>query len=252
VDRAGWLDRARESMVDFWRLIAVSSEGGRAIEREGVFAAVVPATPRRSVSNSVIPADAGALAGALGELADAYDEAGVEAWTVWVPEGDDRARRTLEDAGHVLDAVPRAMGADLQSVERPDLSRLGWSRDCDLATVGRVNDAAYGYGEDGFGPVISTLPPDRVHAYGAAVDGETVSVMLAFDAGDDVEIAWVATLEAARGRGLASALLAQALWDARERGRETATLQATKAGAPIYERLGFRDLGALEMWERRR
>ncbi len=84
------------------------------------------------------------------------------------------------------------------------------------------------------------------------VDGETAAVMIAIDAGDDTEIAWVATNEAARGRGLATALMRQSIWDARERGRRTSTLQATKLGAAVYERVGFRDVGALQMWERRR
>jgi GNAT superfamily N-acetyltransferase len=252
MDRADWLDVVRESMVATWGLIATHSEGGRAIERDGLFAAVVPATPKRSVSNSVIYSDPDALAASLGELASAYDEAGVDAWTVWVPEDDAVAIEALERAGHVLDAEPRAMGAELEAIERPDLGELDWFRDCDPATVARINDDAYGYGEEGFAPVISRLPVDEIHTYGANVDGETAAVMIAIDAGDDTEIAWVATNEAARGRGLATALMRQSLWDARERGRRTSTLQATKLGAPIYERVGFRDVGALQMWERRR
>ncbi len=50
MDRAEWLDVVRESMVATWRLMAEHSEGGRAIERDGLFAAIVPATPKRSVS----------------------------------------------------------------------------------------------------------------------------------------------------------------------------------------------------------
>jgi GNAT superfamily N-acetyltransferase len=252
VDRREWLDRVRESMVATWRIIASHSEGGRAIERDGVFAAIVPATPKRSVSNSVIYSDSAALADSLEELAAAYDDAGVEAWTVWVPEDDAEAAAALEGAGHAFDASPRAMGIELDSFERPDLGELDWTGECDLATAGRINDDAYGYGDDGFTPVIAALPGDQVHAYGAGVDGETAAVVLAIDAGDDTEIAWVATNEAARGRGLSSALMRQALWDARERGQRTSTLQATKLGAPVYERVGFRDLGELQMWERRR
>jgi hypothetical protein len=44
----------------------------------------------------------------------------------------------------------------------------------------------------------------------------------------------------------------QSLWDARQRGQETATLQATSRGAGVYRRVGFEDFGALQMWERRR
>ena len=43
-----------------------------------------------------------------------------------------------------------------------------------------------------------------------------------------------------------------ALHDARERGATTTSLQATKMGYPLYARLGYRDLGALQMWERRK
>jgi hypothetical protein len=44
----------------------------------------------------------------------------------------------------------------------------------------------------------------------------------------------------------------QALHDAALRGCETTTLQATKLGRPVYEQLGYSDLGAIEMWERRK
>ena len=62
----------------------------------------------------------------------------------------------------------------------------------------------------------------------------------------------VATVPEARGRGLTSALLAHALADARERGCTTTTLEATRMGHSVYERLGYRPLGPVAMWERRR
>ena len=43
----------------------------------------------------------------------------------------------------------------------------------------------------------------------------------------------------------------QALIDARERGLTVSSLQATKMGYPIYERLGYEPICKLEMWERR-
>ena len=88
MDRAAWLDAVRESMVGTWRLITESSEGAQAFERDGLFAAVVPVSPDRSVMNSVIYSDREALLGSLGELARTYEEAGIRAWTVWVPEDD--------------------------------------------------------------------------------------------------------------------------------------------------------------------
>jgi predicted acetyltransferase len=65
-------------------------------------------------------------------------------------------------------------------------------------------------------------------------------------------VAFSATTPEQRGRGLASGLLAQALVDARRRGLRTSTLEATKAGTPIYAGLGYRDLGVIQMWVRRR
>ena len=38
--------------------------------------------------------------------------------------------------------------------------------------------------------------------------------------------------------------------DGVDRGCTTTTLIATRAGAPVYERLGYRDVGHLQMWER--
>jgi hypothetical protein len=44
----------------------------------------------------------------------------------------------------------------------------------------------------------------------------------------------------------------RALVDARERGCTTTTLQATQMGQPVYSRLGYRDYGRVQMWERRK
>jgi hypothetical protein len=43
----------------------------------------------------------------------------------------------------------------------------------------------------------------------------------------------------------------RALADARARGRRVSTLQGTKLGRPIYERVGYRTFGAIGMWQRR-
>ena len=45
-------------------------------------------------------------------------------------------------------------------------------------------------------------------------------------------------------------LLQHALVDAAERGNETTTLVSTALGYPVYERLGYRTVGRLAMWER--
>jgi ribosomal protein S18 acetylase RimI-like enzyme len=116
--------------------------------------------------------------------------------------------------------------------------------------VGLLNDLAY-YSEPGEFEQSLASTPDGMHLYGAIVDGECVSCLSATYHDSDCGIWFVATKSDARGRGHASALMKRALHDARERGCTTTTLQATKAGQPLYQRLGDRDLGAMQMWERR-
>src|SRR3989442_9725384 len=90
-----------------------------------------------------------------------------------------------------------------------------------------------------------------MHAYLARLDGVPAACVAAIDHRTDCGIYFVATAPEARGRGLATVLMARALADARERGCRTTSLQATKMGYPIYARFGYQDLGTLQMWERR-
>ncbi len=52
----------------------------------------------------------------------------------------------------------------------------------------------------------------------------------------------VATVKEARGQGLGSAIVWQALRDARQMGYQIAALESSKMGYPVYRRLGFRDM----------
>jgi len=219
-------------------------------ELDGVTAAVVPACPERSVVNSVCYEREEMLAPRLDQLAAIYDAAGVYAWTVWVPSADRQAARALEGAGHVLDASPEAMGMVLDAFERPAFS-YECTCGCDPALLGLINDRAYGY-EGSFARALAGFDTEGSRCYAAYLDGEPASCCMTVDHGEDCHVALVATLPQARGMGLAGALMAQALTDARERGLVSSTLVATKMGRPVYDRLGYRGLGPVEMWERRR
>lgn len=242
-------ERQHASLGAFYRLVAAGTASSRLVERAGLVAAVVPATPDRSVCNGVVPQSSRALSGALDDLARAYQGAGVRAWTVWLPAADEQSAALLEQAGHRLDATPVAMALELERFDEPapgveldDAPRI--------ADVGTINDTAYGYDGD-FTCALADLPTDAAHLYVARVDGKPVASTIALDHEGDCLIGLVATLPEARGRGLATALMTRALLDARERGCETTSLQATTMGQPVYERMGYRDLGPLHMWERR-
>lgn len=238
------------SVHHWYRLVGQASEGATALERDGVVAAIVPAAPERSVMNAVSYERADALAAAYDEIGAAYDEIGAQ-WTVWVHHGDRPAAELLAERGHVLDAEPEGMARSLADPPtRPALD--DWTDAPDLADVGAINDRAYAFGTDSFSRAFARLPAGAVHLYVARADGRPASCVATTDHGANAEIQMVATVPEARGRGLSKKLLAHALADAAERGQQTSTLIATKLGRPLYERLGFRGLGALQMWERRR
>jgi GNAT superfamily N-acetyltransferase len=252
MERAEAIALQRRALRGFVRLLGRSSEGSSVLHRDGVIASIVPAVPARSVINSVVYRDAGALASALEELDDAFEGAGVAAWTVWVPDGERAAAALLADAGHRLDAEPLAMVRELADLPSPDGAGLDWDAAAAPEDVGRINDLAYGFEVGTFGAAITHVPADApLRLYQARVEGEPVSVVGTLDEGSDCGIYLVATLKEHRGRGLAGKLLHVALAEARERGLRTSTLQSTKFGRPVYERLGYEPVCAIQMWERR-
>ena len=251
-ERAVGIELQRRSLTAFVRMLAAGSDSATLYEGDGVIASVVPAVPDRSVINSVVYRDAESLRAALDDLASAYEGAGVGAWTVWVPDTERDAAAVLAGAGHVLDANPTAMTLDLARLAEPDRDELDWDSAAATEDVGRINDLAYGYPVGTFGAALARLPGDLpLRLYQARVEVEPACVLGALDDGDDCGIYLVATLEDHRGRGLARKLLHIALAEGRERGRRTSTLQSTKLGYPVYERLGYEPICGLEMWERR-
>lgn len=230
-----------------------SSTPGEVLRLPGVIAAVSPLTPERSIFNSATAVDAAALANSIDELAAAYRSVGVRAWTVWVPDHDRESAGLLRGRGHVLDGSPRSMGLDLVGLRPPErpLPAEVELVEVDPCEVGRINDLAYGIEGPGWQMAVGPNPDLRLHALGATVGGEPVSCAIGIEDDDDVCITCVATDPAHQGKGLAAAIVARLLEDGRDRGMRTGTLQASAAGAPVYQRLGFSDVGFIELWELR-
>jgi ribosomal protein S18 acetylase RimI-like enzyme len=109
-----------------------------------------------------------------------------------------------------------------------------------------TNIAAYGIEDDDLDAMALAASGVRIYA----CDGGAV-VLAVHDHDGDAGVTYVAARPEARGRGLVAALTREALRDAAARGCTTTTLEATKLGRPVYDRLGYRSLGTLEMWERR-
>jgi len=247
---SGWDLAGYEGCAAFMRMIAAGVPGSSLIEQEGLLALLSPRSPERSLFNCVLYEDPRRLEAAYLDLAAAYDDAGIRAWTVWAPEGDGASLALLESRGHAFDGAPRMMGLDLASFEPPEptcevIRGFGWER---LATL---NDAAYGYEEGTHRGAIGDLPPPGSAIFGARWGDEDASALLTLEVGSDSAVMLVATHPRARGNRLASTVLAAALADARERGLRSSSLQASAKGAGLYARLGYEDLGAVTLQERR-
>jgi GNAT superfamily N-acetyltransferase len=243
--------RAIDGVRDEVEAFGSGAPGSRLIRREGLLASLTPASPQRSLFNSVFLDDPAVLGREYEGLAQAYDEAGVQAWTVWVADQDRASAEFLAGRDHALDAAPRAMAMELDRPPEVPGAPAGIEPGrCDAPAAAALNDRAYGYDESGFRAALAG--ETAIRWQGAYADGEPVACVGTIKIGDDCCVTGVATPPEHRGRGIATWLLLRALAEAHAAGALTASLQATKAGAPIYERLGFRDLGFIEMWEQRR
>ncbi len=252
IDAAEAARLQRRSLARFLRFVVAGAPDSRLVERRGVAGSLVPSVPTRSIVNSVTYTDAGHLADALAPLAEAYREAGVVAWTVWVPEEDEEAATALTEAGHTLDGRPAAMSLELDGFSPPDLGDLDWDADGTGEELGRLNDLAYGWETAGAAPALrEARPGPTTHMYRARQDGETASIAVILDTDDEASAVLVATHPDHRRRGLSTRLLGAALAEARDRGMRTSSLQASGAGEPVYAALGYRPFGRLQMWERR-
>ncbi len=250
ITRSGWDRRSFKSFLRYLEAVADGGSKSRLLRREGVVASVAPATPYRSLFNSVAYEHPVALQKVIDELRDAYARAGVRAWTVWVPESDRGTAKMLNDRGHRYDGFPRLMACDLESIPDPD-DLLDFARDADWGSLCEINDAAHSLDQGTFEAGLGGKPDSGFRAYGARHAGFDASALATLICEGDCGVHAVATLPEARGHRLAGGLLQRALIDAREHGAVTSTLQSNSIGAAAYVRLGYRDLGGLELWEHR-
>jgi GNAT superfamily N-acetyltransferase len=239
--------RAIRSNAACFAALCAGSPGSRRLSQTGLLALATPAAPERPLFNVAFGLAPGAIAGAYDELERFYRDAGIEGWTVFVEPEDETSARALEEHGHVLDAEPRLMGAAAAEVAGGTGEGVEVVRGAGAEVIAALNDEVYGY-PGSFARALAGL--EHHQRLAVVADGRPVSCALAHDTGDDCHITLVATLPAYRGRGYAAGLVRTLVRDGLDRGCTTTTLGATRAGLPVYERMGYRDVGYLQMWER--
>jgi GNAT superfamily N-acetyltransferase len=228
-------------MLAAWDAVARGSRDAAVLRVRGVAVGVFPHGPERAFyNNALLERDLGPLERfeALDLMEAAYASAGVNRYAAWAHESDRAMRDELEARGYTIDTWTRAMGMSLGDIRVPrpeiDLPPAHWSDH--VRYLEAFDDVPPG--------LLAGVDPDAFHVL-IARDPEAVAIAtgLAFDLGDDCGVYNVSTVERARRRGLGTAVTARLLHDAADRGRLTATLQATEVAQGVYAAVGFRDLG---------
>jgi GNAT superfamily N-acetyltransferase len=226
--------RSLQTLIASWDYLADGSPGAEVRRIEGAaIAAFVRRPDRDFLNNAVLTGSPVDLDATIGEIEAVYAHHGIERFAVWVHESDAETERALRGRGYRFDTATRTMAMAVGELIEVDLTAL------DVAEVGPARFWAI----DGPADLVPDLDPGGAYFYAARLDGVEVAVLMAFDHEGDCGIYMVGTVEAARRRGLATALSAHAVLEARERGCLSASLQATPMAERVYARVGFRDLG---------
>ena len=230
--------RGAATLLASWEEYARGSSGAALLRLSGVAAAVFADEPERAVyNNALLDRDLGATERviAVDAMEAAYSAAGIERYAAWVHESDERMRGELTARGYTLDESTLAMGMSLDDIALPrpkvDFGQSDWFEYL------RILGVPAG--------LLSGADPTAFHILVARLEGENVATAMAFDHEGDCGIFNVSTLEAARRRGLGTALTARLVHDAAARGCSTASLQSPEMAERVYAAVGFRPLGRI-------
>jgi hypothetical protein len=136
--------RQHSSQRAFYRALAGGSPGARLLELPGVQATLAPVREWFSIFNSVLYEDPAALERHHGELVAAYADAGIGAWTVWVPPTDTATGSMLQSRGHHLDSTPMPFAAEITSLDLDRVVALELEPEPTWQRVAEINDRAHG------------------------------------------------------------------------------------------------------------
>jgi GNAT superfamily N-acetyltransferase len=163
------------------------------------------------------------------------------AYVVWAESTDDELLAASATAGGVADGTDTpAMTVTGHVLRPPGLDVRPIDGAADRETFVRLCED--GYGMAGLAWMLDSQgcldAPGTIWAI-ASADGVDLSVACGFDDGSTGGIYYVATPPEHRGRGAASAVTAWLTNRLLDHGAAQVTLQASEAGRPVYERLGF-------------
>jgi ribosomal protein S18 acetylase RimI-like enzyme len=242
-------DRLWQGFARLQRLLGGDAAGGVVSDEGGIVASFVPGAPDSPTLNAAIVVAGELDLDHLNAMRKRWEQLGVRRWGVWVDGSNYPVTDTLRLARMRVTTSAPGMAAEISQLS------INGSRPAhatDLATVGHVNDLAYGNPDARLERTLSPLPRGVLLAYVAELQGRPASVALALHHQQDCGISFVATAPHARRQGLASDVMQAVAADARDAGLTSATLQATALGEKLYAALGYRKVSDMQLWERRR
>lgn len=159
-----------------------------------------------------------------------------------------------ERAGLILSLSGFGMAGDILPVAEPHQSNLRFVRvstEDQLTAYADLNSRAYGMpleaGRDGL--LGSALWKSRMYAYLGLENGVPVSAAATVETNGCLFLALVATAPEAQRKGYGEATVRKALFEgARATGLTRTVLHATPAGAPLYERIGYRKVASISFY----
>lgn len=241
MDESALLDRNLGGLAALHSLIGRFA--GSLVEIDGAVGSIVHGAPDYPWLNALVckrDADFGLV------LEQMVDSPGRDKLAVWALEPEQVDIAIAAGFSHLVARVP-AMSMELEQIA----IRGGASEPVELADAGAVSDAAYGNEGQEVESTLARLPADRVRAHGRRnAAGRVVAAALLLDVGDDCSVQYVATRPDAQRLGHGVGLLAHALALARLRGCSTTSLQSSEAGVRLYESLGYRSVGHLQLRRR--
>jgi len=239
-------DLAAAVDANYWqsfKLLALAC-GGEVLEREGMLA-VSTGLPVAMLNIAFVKRPLANAQASLEEAMHFYDEERLP-FVVRIREGVDLESETVSAALGMpySDTVP---GMALYPVPAPPDSVQGLNIEW-VSNSKQLNDyqrvAAEGFGmplelvERLMGPAF--LEVEGFESYLGTMDEEPVGVSSVFVDGAVAGVYNVATLPSHRRRGIGEAMTWRSVSHGREAGCTVAVLEASAAGKPVYERMGFR------------
>jgi GNAT superfamily N-acetyltransferase len=179
---------------------------------------------------------------------------------IWLFEDllDPSCRRGLsaavDRAGLSLSMSGFGMAGDILPIAEPTHPELQFIRvrtDDELQAYADLNSRAYGMpfeaGRDGLGG--SELWKSGIYAYLGLESGVPVSAAATIRTNDCLFLALVATAPEAQLKGYGEATTRKALFEgAKATGLTRTALHATMAGAPVYQRIGYRKVATMRFY----